>query len=181
MRSLRTQHSTSTSGSNRRVPPPRGSSSPAPLGHPLLPPLPVRPFSLTRRFLMPRSAACGSALPVDPLSLLLVFRLLSCVRLCACFPDRDCRRLPESLCIFHRSCSLVLRSLFLPGRPDVFSRSRLSGTSSPLLSSPTLLLVTSSRSDGRGFWRGSGSLSVQSLNVVRWMQEHWSVPPCIHV
>ena len=41
MRSSCTQHSTSTSGSNRRVPPPRGSSSPAPLGHPLLPPLAV--------------------------------------------------------------------------------------------------------------------------------------------
>ena len=33
---------------------------------------------------MPRGAACGSALLVDPLSLLLVLRLLSCVRLCAC-------------------------------------------------------------------------------------------------
>ena len=58
----RTQHSTSTSGSNRRVPPPWGSSSPAPLGHPLLPPLAVRPFSLMRRFLTPRCAACGSTL-----------------------------------------------------------------------------------------------------------------------
>ena len=38
---LRTRHSTSTSGSNRRVPPPRGSSSPVHLGHPLLPPLAV--------------------------------------------------------------------------------------------------------------------------------------------
>ena len=57
----------------RREGPPRQPLS----GIPLLPPLPVRPFSLTRRFLMPRSAACGSALPVDPLSLLLVLRLLS--------------------------------------------------------------------------------------------------------
>ena len=35
--------------------------------------------------------------------------------------------------------------------------------------------------DGHGFWRGSGSLSVQSLNVDRRMQEHWSVLSCIHV
>ena len=81
---------------NRCVPPPRGSSSPAHLGHPLRPPLAVRPFSLTRRFLIPRCTACGSALHVDPLSLLLVLRLLSCAHLCAC-----------------SSCS---------GRSDVFSR-----------------------------------------------------------
>ena len=72
-----TQHSTSTLGSNWRVPPPRGSSSPAHLGPPLLPPLALRPFSFTRRFLMPRSAACGSMFPVDSLSLLRVLRHLS--------------------------------------------------------------------------------------------------------
>ena len=59
---LSTQHSTSTSGSNRRVPPPRGSSSPVHLGHPLLPALAVWGFSCTRRLLMPRCAACGSTL-----------------------------------------------------------------------------------------------------------------------
>ena len=31
------------------------------------------------------------------------------------------------------------------------------------------------------FWRESGGLLVQSLNVVRWMQEHWSVLPCIQM
>ena len=77
VRSFRTQHSTSTSGSNRRDPPPRGSSSPAHLGPPLLPPLAVWPFYFTRRSLMPRCAACGSTVPVDPLSLLLDLRLLS--------------------------------------------------------------------------------------------------------
>ena len=102
----RTQHSTSTSGSNRRVPPPRGSSSPAPLGHPLLPALALRLFSLTRRILTPRCAACGSTFSVGPLSLLLVLRLRHCARLCArctcpgggrmCFPVRDCRCLLES-------------------------------------------------------------------------------------
>ena len=33
---------------------------------------------------MPRGAASGSTLAVDPRSLLLVLRLVSCVRLCAC-------------------------------------------------------------------------------------------------
>ena len=61
-----------------------------------------------------------------------------------CFPVRECRCLPESHCIFHRSCSLVLRSLFLPGRPDVFSWPRLCTTSSPLLHSPILLISTRS-------------------------------------
>ena len=75
--------SASTSGSNWRVPPPRGSSSPAPLGHPLLPPLAVRPFFATRRILTPRCAACGSMFRVDPLSLPRVLRLLSRTRLCA--------------------------------------------------------------------------------------------------
>ena len=83
MRSFRNQHSTSTSRSIWRVPPPRGSSSPARLGPPLLPPLAVWPFFFTRRFLMPRSAACGSTFYVDPHSLRLVLRLLSRPRLCA--------------------------------------------------------------------------------------------------
>ena len=73
----RTQLSTSTSGSNRRVPPPRGSSSPVHLGHPLLPPLAVWLFSFTRLSLMPRGAARGSTFSVDQLSLLLVLRLPS--------------------------------------------------------------------------------------------------------
>ena len=78
VRALRAQHSTSTSGSNRRVPPPRGSSSPVHLGHPLLPALAVGLFSCTRRFLTPRSAACGSTFPVGPLSLLQSLRHPSC-------------------------------------------------------------------------------------------------------
>ena len=61
-----------------------------------------------------------------------------------CFPVRVCRCLLESRSVFLRSCPLVPRSRFAPGRPDVFSRSRLTTTSSPLLSSPTLLLFTSS-------------------------------------
>ena len=61
-----------------------------------------------------------------------------------CFPVRDCRCLPESHCIFHRSCSLVLRSLFLSGRPDEFSRSRSSTSTSPLLHSSFLLISTRS-------------------------------------
>ena len=77
--------STSTSGSNRRVPPPRGS----PRRSPLLDISFVRlyPFGFippTRRFFMPRGAACGSTLSVGPLSLLRIPRFLSCVRLCAC-------------------------------------------------------------------------------------------------
>ena len=70
----------------------------------------------------PRS--CGSALPSSgptssfPSSSTRVKYLLGGGRMC--FPVRDCRCLPESHCIFHRSCSLVLRCLFLPGRPDVF-------------------------------------------------------------
>ena len=78
VRALRAQHSTSTSGSNRRVPPPRGSSSPVHLGHRLLPALAVGLLSCTRRFLTPRSAACGSTFPVGPLSLLHSLRHPSC-------------------------------------------------------------------------------------------------------
>ena len=61
-----------------------------------------------------------------------------------CFPVRDCWCLPVSHCICHRSCPFVPRSLFLPGRPDVFSWPRLCTTSSPLLHSSILLISTSS-------------------------------------
>ena len=79
-------------------------------------------------------------------------------------------------------CSAVPSS---PGRPDVFPRSRLTTTSSPLLSSPTLLLVTSSRSTGTvSMDTVFGVVLVESqfkAYVARWMQEHWSVQPCIQV
>ena len=105
------------SGSNGRVPPPRGSSSPAPLGHPFLPPpLAVPLFSSARRLLMPRGAACGSALPVGPLSLLL--SVFGGSR--TCFPDRDCRPLQRFHCFWLRSCPFVPLSLCLPGRSDLF-------------------------------------------------------------
>ena len=65
-----------------------------------------------------------------------------------CFPVRDNGGLHASHRVCHRSCPFDPRALRLLGRPDVFSRSRLSTTSSPLQSSPTLLLVTSSRSTG---------------------------------
>ena len=93
-------------------------------------------------------ASYGSALPSSgPTSSFLsssmrVKYLLGGGRMC--FPVRECRCLPESHCIFHRSCSLVLRSLFLPGRPDVFSWPRLRTTSSPLLHSSILLISTRS-------------------------------------
>ena len=123
--------SASTTGSNRCVPPPRGSSSPAHLGLSLLPPLAVRLFFFSRRLLMPRGAACGFALPVLPLSLLLVLHLLPLFRLLCLqylsgsgrtfFPDCDCRALQGSHCLWFRSCLLVPGSLCQPGRPDVFS------------------------------------------------------------
>ena len=92
--------------------------------------------------------SCGSALPSSgPTSSFLsssmrVKYLLGGGRMC--FPDRDCRRRPESHCIFHRSCLPVPRSLFLSGRPDEFSQSRLSTSTSPLLHSTILLISTSS-------------------------------------
>ena len=54
-------HSTSASGPNRRVPPPRGSSSQAPLGHPLLPALALLASSLLRGVSSRRGAP-----PADP-------------------------------------------------------------------------------------------------------------------
>ena len=93
-------------------------------------------------------ASCGSALPSSgPTSSFLsssmrVKYLLGGGRMC--FPDRDCRRRPESHCIFHRSCLPVPRSLFLSGRPDEFSQSRLSTSTSPLLHSTILLISTRS-------------------------------------
>ena len=93
-------------------------------------------------------ASCGSALPSSgPTSSFLsssmrVEYLLGGGR--TCFPDRDCRCRPVSCSILLRSCSLVLRSLFLPGRPDVFSWPRLRTTSSPLLHSSILLISTRS-------------------------------------
>ena len=80
---LSTQHSTSTAGSNRRVPPPRGSSSQVHLGHPLPPALAVW-VSLVRGVSSRRgAAACGSTFPVGPLSLLRLLRHPSCDCLCA--------------------------------------------------------------------------------------------------
>ena len=92
--------------------------------------------------------SCGSALPSSgPTSSFLSSSMRAMYMYGGgrmCFPVRECRCLPESHCIFHRSCSLVLRSLFLPGRPDVFSWPRLCTTSSPLLHSSILLISTRS-------------------------------------
>ena len=102
-----------------------------------------------------------------------------------CFPDRDCRRLPESHCIFHRFFSLVLRSLFLPGRPDVFSRSRLCTSSSPLLHSSILLISTTS-SCASMVWESTvyevAGLVIQfeARKVGQWMLAHWFVWSGIH-
>ena len=102
--------------------------------------------------------SCGSALPSSgPTSSFLsssvrVQYLFGAGR--TCFPDRDCRRLPESHCIFHRSCLPVPRSLFLPGRPDVFSRSRSCTSSSPLLHS-TILLISTRSSCASVAWRST--------------------------
>ena len=192
MRSLRTQHSTSTSGSNRRVPPPRGSSSPAHLGPHILPALALRPFSLTRRFLTPRCAACGSTFLVDPLSLLRVLRLLSLNSSMRamyvqgggrmCFPVRDCRCLPVSHCICHRSCPVVPRSLCLLGRPDVFSRPRLRTTSSPLLHSSILLIPTRS-SCASMVWTDTafGASGCSRTGLCGLVATHFGCPHCVSV
>ena len=134
-------------------------------------------------------AFCGSALPSSgPTSFLL------CSSMCAqylfgsgrtCFPDRGCRRRPGSHCIFHRSCSLVLRSLFLPGRPDEFSRSRLCTSSSSLLHS-TILSFTTKSSCASMAWKstvfGVAGLvgHFEARRVVQWVLEHWFVLSCIH-
>ena len=125
MRSLRAQHSTSTSGSNRRVPPPRGSSSQAHLGPPLLLPLAVWLSFLYEAFphaegRRPRiHIFCGSALPSSgPTSSFLkspmrVDYLYGGGRMC--FPVRDCRCHQDSHCICQHSCPFVPRSLCLLG------------------------------------------------------------------
>ena len=77
-------HSTSASGQNRRVPPPRGLPPPLPIsGLPLRPRVVLRPSPFTRRFLIPRFAACGPLFQSGPLSLLSWVRGLSCGPLCA--------------------------------------------------------------------------------------------------
>ena len=100
-----------------------------------------------------------------------------------CFPVRDCRCLLVSHSISPRFCPVVPRSRSALGRPDVFSRSRLRTTSSPLRDSPTLLMPTSSRRPSMvrmdTFRGGSSGRSVRSSNVVQWMQAHWFVPSCI--
>ena len=95
-----------------------GPASQAPLGHPLLLPLAVLPLFSMRRILTPRSAARGS-------TLLWI-------------------RSP-----FFGSYDFFLELVYSRevhewGRTDVFSRPRLSTTSSPLRGSPTLLMSTSS-------------------------------------
>ena len=133
-------------------------------------------------------ASCGSALPSSgPTSSFLsssmrVKYLLGGGRMC--FPDRDCRRRPESHCIFHRSCLPVPRSLFLSGRPDEFSQSRLSTSTSPLLHS-TILLISTRSSCASVAW-GSTVYGVAILvihfearKVVQWVHAHWFVLSCI--
>ena len=93
-------------------------------------------------------ASCGSALPSSgPTSSFLSSSMRAMYMYGGgrmCFPVRDCWCLPVSHCICHRSCPFVPRSLFLPGRPDVFSWPRLCTTSSPLLHRSILLIPTSS-------------------------------------
>ena len=134
-----------------RVPP----RSPCP-GHLLLPPLAVWLIFLYEAFphgegRCPRiHVFCGSAFPSRGSTASSLSSSMRAIYVQGggrmCFPVRDCRCLLESHSVSLRSCPFVPRSFFLSGRPDVFFRSRLSTTSSPLLSSPTLLLFTSSRS-----------------------------------
>ena len=145
---LSTQHSTSTSGSNRRVPPPRGSSSQVHLGHPLPPALAVW-VSLVRgvsshrgappadpRFLwsaLPSSASTSSFLWF-PICARYVYRGGR-----MCFPVRVCWSPQGSHWVRRRFCPAVLQSLCLLGRPDVLSWPRLRTSSSLLLHSSFLL------------------------------------------
>ena len=129
-RSLCAQHSTSTSGSNRRVPPPRGSRLASPSRAP-----PSSCFS-SLVFLLYEASPHAEVrrlrihAPVGLLSLLRLLRHPSCGRLSACttcfgggrtcFPVRDCRCLPGSHPISPRCCLDVPRSRFAPGRSDEF-------------------------------------------------------------
>ena len=99
-----------------------------------------------------------------------------------CFPVRECRCLPESHCIFHRSCSLVLRSLFLPGRPDVFSWPRLRTTSSPLLHSSILLISTRS-SCASMVWSDTvfGVSGCSRTGLCGFVSTHFGCPRCMSV
>ena len=136
-------------------------------------------------------ASCGSALP-SPASTSSFPESRLCAR-CTCtgadgcvFPSATAGDFMHRIAYVIALARLFRGAFVFWGGRDVFSRSRLSTTSSPLLSSPTLLLATSSRSTGMVstdtvFWHGSGSLTVQSLNVVSWMQEHWSVLSSIQV
>ena len=170
-------------------PPPRGSSSPAPLGHPLLPPLAVRAFSLTRRFLMPRSAACGSTLSggsAFPSSGPTTSFLSSSMRVQflfgggrTCFPDRDCRRLPRialHISSLLLACSAEPFSTGAAGR--VFPGRDCVRLSSPLLHSSTLLIST--RSSCASMAWGSTVFGVAALvihfedrKVGQWVLAHW--------
>ena len=155
-------HSTSASGPSRRVPPPRG-----------LPPrqsISDNPFFLLYLFGFPLVRGVSSrrgAPPADPRSSGSAFPTrtsttsFSCSSMRAmymyrggrmCFPVRDSGDFMHRIAYVITLDPFVPRSRLAPGRPDVFSRSRLTTTSSPLLSSPTLLLVTSSRSTGRFLW-----------------------------
>ena len=134
-------------------------------------------------------AFCGSAFPSSgPTSSFLsssmrVQYLLGGGR--TCFPDRDCRRRPESHCISHRSCLPVPRSLCLPERPDEFSRSRLCTSSSPLLHS-TIHSFTTKSSCASVAWKstvfGVAGLVThfEARKVVQWVLAHWFVLSCIH-
>ena len=130
VRSLRIQHSTSTSGSNRACSaaarvllaspsraPPSSCSSPS-----AFPSYEAFPHAKVRRLRIHVSS--GSALPSSgPTS----SSLCSSMRAMyvqgggrMCFPVRDCRCLPGSHSISPRFCPVVPRSRFAPGRPDVF-------------------------------------------------------------
>ena len=120
--------STSTSGSNRRVPPPRGSSSLAPLGPFFRPPLAVRLSSLRGVSSCRGGAACGSGVgSAFPSSLSISSLSTSAIR--GEFVFRG-RRMCFHVCVRFRLCpSFLVRLLFcvrvlpglcLPGWPDVF-------------------------------------------------------------
>ena len=194
MRSFRTQHSTSTSGSNRRVPPRRGSSSPAHLGPPLLPPLVVW-VSLVRGVSSHRGAP-----PADPRFLWIrspffwsyvFFPELVYARE---VPPRGRSdvfsrpRLPtfsqNRIVYFIALARLFCGAFFYRGGRTRFPRSRLCTTSSSLLHSTILLISTRSSCASvawgeHSFRGGSIGHSFRSSKVGQWVLAHWFVLSCI--
>ena len=132
----------------------------------------------------PRS--CGSALPSSGPTTSFLSSSMRAMYMYGggrmCFPVRDCWCLPGSRCICHRSCSLVLRSHFQPGRPDVFSWPRLRTTSSPLLHSSILLIPTRS-SCASMVWTDTvfGVSGCSRTGLCGLVAAHFGCPRCISV